>query len=531
MTTNKKATSNVIIYTRVSSERQLENMSLGEQEKLCRDYCARRDFTVIKHFEERAESAKTAQRSQLQSMLDYCSSNKKDIQAVIVYKIDRFARNMSDHMALRTLLKRLDIQLLSVTEPISETNSGVLLENMLASFAQFDNDVRGERARIGLHARSQEGCWVCLAPTGYANMRDELNRPTLVVRESMRKPITQFFEKFATGKYSQAEAVHLAFSCGIRTNKGAIVSKNGVIKMLKSIVYAGYVQGVATDNKRIKGLHEAYISLETYEAIQAILAGRGRPDSKPHSKNLLYPLKRLLVCSQCRKSLTASSPKGRSKHYESYHCSRCTKKRDGATVNIPRDLAHQLFTEGLSDIRPSPWVPKVFKEIVLRRWNEDFKEAQNERRNVEKQLQALDDKKAALVDKLIAEVLSDDTYRDQEARLTIQRGELALRLDGLKEAEIDKERIVDESVNFLFDLPKIWERASIDDKQRFQNAIFMSEIIVYPNRTFGTAKISAILEETTEIEKFVTENKIDLSAEKSIMAAVVERSSNPVRAR
>ena len=112
--------------------------------------------------------------------------------------------------------------------------------------------------------------------------------------------------------------------------------------MLRNVVYAGYIQNESTDFIRVKGLHEPYIDLSTYETIQAILAGKGRPDSKPRSKNLLYPLKKLLICGICNKPLTASSPKGRTKHYSLYHCHRCTKKKNGATVSIPRDLAHQI---------------------------------------------------------------------------------------------------------------------------------------------------------------------------------------------
>lgn len=293
--------------------------------------------------------------------------------------------------------------------------------------------------------------------------------------------------------------------------------------MLRNVVYAGYIQNESTDFIRVKGLHEPYIDLSTYETIQAILAGKGRPDSKPRSKNLLYPLKKLLICGICNKPLTASSPKGRTKHYSLYHCHRCTKKKNGATVSIPRDLAHQIFEEELKSIRPAPWVSDVFREIVLRRWNEDFKETQSERRRVDSLLKQLEDKKNTLVDKVIDGTLSDQTYRERETRLAVQRGELELRRKSLHEKEVDKERIVDNAVEILFDLPRIWNTASIDDKQRFQSAIFLSEIAVYPSKTFGTAKISPIVQEATEVESFINRNKIDLSEEKSIMAGHKER--------
>lgn len=128
-----------VIYTRVSSPRQVENFSLDAQEDICKEFCLKHLKDCVPEdriFREEGESAKTADRTQLKKMLKYCSKNRKEIRYVVVYKIDRFSRNMNDFLALKMVLAKLEIKLLSATEPIdADNNSSVLMENIIASFA------------------------------------------------------------------------------------------------------------------------------------------------------------------------------------------------------------------------------------------------------------------------------------------------------------------------------------------------------------------------------------------------------------
>ncbi len=287
----------VDIYTRVSSVPQTDNKSLDEQERICRDYCARQpSWRVDKVFREEGESARSADRTALQAMLEHCRASKGKIKHIVVYKIDRFSRKVEDHMALRAILKKMGVMLWSATEPINETTTGTLMENVLASFAQFDNDLRSERSRGGMRARALEGCWVSGAPIGFVNVKDELKRPTLAQGDKDKdivKAVQKFFNEFATGKYRQSEAHLIAKKCGVRTKAGIALSRNGATGLLKNIVYAGYIQNGLTDNQLIKGLHyeAAIVNLELFQTVQAVLSGPGSaalhlsPDLSPSGRS------------------------------------------------------------------------------------------------------------------------------------------------------------------------------------------------------------------------------------------------------
>jgi site-specific DNA recombinase len=151
-----------VIYVRVSTKEQTENLSLPTQLRACEEYCRREGYEVLDRFKEEGESAKTTDRTELQKLLKYCRAHKGRVHFVVVYNLTRFAREKHDHFALRAHLKSLGISLRSATEPIDDTSTGKLMEGVLASFAQFDNDVRSDRTRAGMRAALELGRWTFL---------------------------------------------------------------------------------------------------------------------------------------------------------------------------------------------------------------------------------------------------------------------------------------------------------------------------------------------------------------------------------
>lgn len=134
-----------VIYCRVSSKDQVQNLSLPTQERACIEFCQRNGHEVVKIFVEQGESAKTADRTELTNLLTYCREHKGKIHAVVVYALSRFARESYSHHALRYMLSSWGITLRSATEPIDDSPIGKFLESALAGVAQLDNDIRSER--------------------------------------------------------------------------------------------------------------------------------------------------------------------------------------------------------------------------------------------------------------------------------------------------------------------------------------------------------------------------------------------------
>src|ERR1700723_3318789 len=107
-----------IIYVRVSSADQTHGTSLDNQERACLEYAQKNEIEVVQRFIEKGESATAANRTEFLKALDFCHKHKGQIQFFIFWKIDRFARNTTDHFAVRARLTQYEVTLCSVTEPI-----------------------------------------------------------------------------------------------------------------------------------------------------------------------------------------------------------------------------------------------------------------------------------------------------------------------------------------------------------------------------------------------------------------------------
>ena len=165
-------TAGAVIYLRVSTEEQVENYSLDTQKEVSVKEARKRGMSVLETFKEEGRSAKSISgRPELIKMLEFCRKNKKNIDAVIIYRLDRISRQTADYMAIRKKLAECDIKLFSATEPTGNSPTEKFVETILAGFAQMDNDVRGERSRNGLRARFLSGLCNGSVPTGYVNQR------------------------------------------------------------------------------------------------------------------------------------------------------------------------------------------------------------------------------------------------------------------------------------------------------------------------------------------------------------------------
>ena len=117
-----------VIYARYSSDNQREE-SIEGQIRECTAYAEKNGITIVKHYIDRAISAKTDNRPQFQQMIK--DSDKKLFDIVLVWKLDRFARNRYDSARYKTQLKKNGVKLMSATEIISEGPEGIILESVL----------------------------------------------------------------------------------------------------------------------------------------------------------------------------------------------------------------------------------------------------------------------------------------------------------------------------------------------------------------------------------------------------------------
>ena len=301
-----------VIYVRVSTKEQTENLSLPTQLRACEEYCRRQGYEILERFHEEGESAKSADRSQLQNLPTYCRLNKGRVHFVVVFNLTRFARDKYDHFALRSHLQSLGISLRSATEPIDDTSTGKLMEGVLAAFAQFDNDCRSDRTRAGMKAALELGRWVFLAPIGY------LNAPRATSKSLMADPeraplVRRAFEEYATGRFTKEQLLKQVRAWGLTNRRGRPLTSQAIGVLLRNRLYAGIVDVTEYGVRGKRGDFEPLISEDLFYRAQAVLSGR-LPSTTPKQRaHPDFPMRGFIRCASCGRGLTGSWSKGRSR--------------------------------------------------------------------------------------------------------------------------------------------------------------------------------------------------------------------------
>ena len=487
-----------VIYVRVSTKEQTENLSLPTQVRACEEYCRRHGYEVRERFHEEGESAKTTDRSQLQALLKYCRAHKGEVHFVVVYNLTRFAREKYDHFALRAYLKSLGISLRSATEPIDDTSTGKLMEGVLAAFAQFDNDVRSERTLAGMKAALTLGRWTFQAPIGYLSAPKWSN--SSLVHDPERGPLVKrAFQDLASGRFTMRDVVRRAADAGLRTRKDRPLSPQTFGNMLRNRIYIGQIDspeiGVSA-----RGDFEPLIDEATFYQVQAVLDGRVSVTAPRLRNHPDFPLRGFVRCEACGRPLTGSWSKGRNGRYAYYHCpSRCR------TVNVSKAVLEGAFVDELALLQPTAGYMRLVKDRILCVWRQRCAEAHERTAEHDRRVKAIRQKLDRLDEAfLYSESIDLDSYSRQRDRL---REELTLsKIDHHTEAvdELDVEGILAFAERILPRAADLWVQASLDYRQRLQQ-LFFPEGIAYDgnrfNRTATTAMLFKYLEPAERAEE------------------------------
>jgi site-specific DNA recombinase len=469
-----------VIYVRVSTKEQTENLSLPTQLKACEEYCERQSFKVLARFREEGESAKTAERTELQKLLQFCRKNKGTVQFVVVFNLTRFAREKYDHFALRAHLKSLGISLRSATEPIDDTSTGKLMEGVLAAFAQFDNDVRSERTRGGMKAALELGRWTFLAPLGYLNAPRATGKS--LIPDPERAPLVRrAFQEFATGRFTKDEVLKNVNALGLTTRRGKPVPSQTFDAMLRNRAYIAQIDvpdfGIST-----RGDFEPLVTENVFFRVQAILDGRYEVTAPRQRNDPDFPLRGYVRCETCGKPLTASWSKGRSDYYAYYHCrGRCR------AVNISKTKLEELFVNELTRLQPTPGFMRLVKDRVLSAWREMQGDAKQRIADIERKQKAIREKLDRLDQAFLFERSIDiDTYDRHRDKL---REELTLaQMDrhSWELEEMDVEGILAFAERVLPSASNLWVQSSLGQKQRLQQVFFPEGVRFDGKRLVGT---------------------------------------------
>jgi site-specific DNA recombinase len=302
------------IYVRRSTDDEHQPYSIEAQDTRLGAYVdSQPGWRLVTRFSDDASGATTG-RPGLQRALDAARAGLIDV--LLVYRVDRFSRNLRDMVMLLDELDAAGVVFRSATEPFdTSTPMGRMLVQMLGMFAQFERDTIIDRVIAGMERKAAKGKWKGgKRPFGY---QVDKTTHTLVIDEHEAIIVRLIFDLYTKDRLGSRAIATVLNDRGHRTSSGGKWSGHQVIRALNNRVYLGELsfRDITTTNT-----HDPIIYSTVWAQAQAILDARGESHAHRAASGSDYVLTGRLRCPQCGKAMVGTRATGRNKTYHYYTC-------------------------------------------------------------------------------------------------------------------------------------------------------------------------------------------------------------------
>ena len=305
-----------VIYARYSSDSQREE-SIEGQLRECTAFAEKNGITVLRHYIDRAFSAKTDNRPEFQNMIK--DSGKKLFDMVIVWKLDRFARNRYDSARYKSSLKKNGVKVVSATEVISEGAEGIILESVLEGYAEYYSADLSEKVIRGM----TDNALKCKYNGGTLPIGYVIDSERRFQIDPLAAPfVLAAFKKYDEGA-TMTEIRDWLNEQGVVNTRGEDMKYNSVEHLLKNRRYIGefrYRDVIIPD-----GI-PAIVPQDLFDSVQEKMAKNKKAPAR-HKAEDDYLLTTKLFCGHCGAYLCGESGTGRKHVYHYYKCVNAKKRK------------------------------------------------------------------------------------------------------------------------------------------------------------------------------------------------------------
>ena len=344
-----------VLYCRYSSDSQTEN-SIEGQLRECKEFAERNGMTVIGNYIDRAYSAKTDARPNFQKMIKDSAKHLFDV--VIVWKLDRFARNRYNSAHYKAVLRKNSVKVVSATEPISEDSTGILLESLLEGYAEFFSAELSEKVKRGMTENALKCKWNGGGiPIGYYIDEDKhyqidtLNSPFVI----------EAFKRYSEGSTLTQLAKWLNDS-EVKSYRKLPINIDTLNRMLKNRTYIGEYH---YDTHVIPGGVPAIVPNDLFEKVQERLAKNKKAPAR-HKAEDDYLLTTKLFCGLCGAYMVGESGHGSSGNVHHYYkCATAKKHRACKKKTVKKVWIEEIvINEALHLLADDNVLEKIVKSIL-----------------------------------------------------------------------------------------------------------------------------------------------------------------------
>jgi site-specific DNA recombinase len=477
-TQEKIATKRALVYLRVSSAQQAdkdydsEGFSIPAQREACQREARQLGAEVVDEYMDRGESAKTANRPALRAMLDRLKGG--DIDYVIVHKVDRLARNRADDIEIVMAIRKAGAQLVSVTENIDETPSGLLLHGIMSSIAEFYSRNLAAEVIKGSTQKAKKGGTPYRAPIGYKHSRIEVDgrEVRVVLPDPERAPlVSEAFTLYASGDYSLSELAAIMEERGLRSRPTRRYPSRALLaKDFQSLLRNPYFLGQVTYGGKVyEGRHEPLVDEATFEQVQELLSAKRISGERPWRH--FHYLRGSIYCGECGRRLIYSRTKGHGGLYEYFVCggrqhSNCKQRAhrvEAVEAAIEQHYATKELTDAERDALRSAVTAHI--ETVSTLAAEKISEA-------EAMLIRLNQEEKKLLQAHYADRVSEELFGDEQARIRRERVAAENRITDLSVEHDQMLKALDLALAMTDDIQAAYVQAGPQERRLLNQGLF-----------------------------------------------------------
>ena len=419
-----------VIYARYSSDNQREE-SIEGQIRECTAYAEKNGITVVKHYIDRALSAKTDNRPDFQQMIK--DSEKRLFDIVLVWKLDRFARNRYDSAHYEYQLERNHVKLVSATEPISDSPAGIMVKSMLTGMAEYYSAELSEKVVRGMTENVLKGKYNGgTIPIGF-----KVDEEKFFQVDPLKAPfVVEAFQRYNDGA-TMKELMNWLNDSGVTTNRNQKFTYNSVQTLLTNKRYIGenhFKDIVMPDSI------PAIVDKDLFEEVQQKIKKNSRAPAR-HKAEDDYLLTTKLFCGMCGAMMFGECGTGRNKvvhHY--YKCATAKRFKTCKKKTVRKEWLEDLVVaETMKLIQDDAVIDAIVAEVM------ELQEQENTTLPLlEKQMREVENGIENMLNAIQAGVLTNSTKSRLE-KLEAQQKELEVRI---AEEKIARPRLSENQVRF-----------------------------------------------------------------------------------
>lgn len=383
---------------------------------------------MVAEYIDRATTGTNDDREQFQKMIE--DSNKKCFEFVLVYQLDRFARNRYDSATYKNKLKKNGVRVISAKENISDDASGILMESVLEGMAEYYSVELSQKVKRGMAINGEK----CLYNGGNIEIGLKVDKESrhYQIDEETAPTVRKIFEMYRSGS-TIAQIMQYLKSIGITYTKGRIRNVLENKKYIGTYTYKG---------KETPNVIPQIIDNELFEDVQKILVKNKKSRSRLKTKTE-YILTTKLFCGHCKDMMVGISGTSRNGKVHNYYSCNNSRRKKCNKQNVTKEYIENIVVEKTRNILTDEHINEIANKVYelaqkemndntnLKRLQKQLKENEQQNKNL------IDSLKMCNIDSIRQSIFDEIQVMEE------------------KHKEIEKDLLLEEMQNVDITIPEI----------------------------------------------------------------------------